>query len=387
MIQRSVDAGLIHDRLAQNPVVLVIGPRQCGKTTLARSIVEPGSENYFDLENPTDLARLTEPMTALTPLTGTIVIDEVQLRPDLFTVLRVLADRADRPATFLILGSAQPAALRQSSESLAGRVAVVELGGFRFSDLGAADLDTLWFRGGFPRSTLATSDQAASRWLADYTRALVERDLFALDVRLPSTALRRFLSMVAHYTGQIWRSADPARSLGISEHTVRRYLDIATDALLVRQLRPWHANVSKRQVRSPKTYIRDSGLANHLLDIHSNVALLRHPASGATWEGLVIEEVIHLLDPPESYFWATQNGAELDLFLPTVGLRLGVEVKRSDAPRMTPSMRSALADLELDRLVVVYPGTRTYDLSERVRVVPAATLADPSAARSALTTP
>ena len=364
--------------------MLLIGPRQCGKSTLARSVVDLASENYFDLENPADLARLTAPMTALAPLVGTVVIDEVQLRPDLFPILRVLADRPSRPATFLVLGSAQPTALHQAAESLAGRLSVVELGGFRVSDLGADSLDNLWFRGGFPRASLAASDEDASLWLGDYARALVERDLFALDVRLPSTALRRFLSMVAHYTGQIWRSADPARSLGISEHTVRRYLDIATDALLVRQLQPWFANIGKRQVRSPKTYVRDCGLANHLLGIHSPAALLRHPASGATWEGLMIEEVLRLLDPPESYFWATQGGAELDLFLPVGQPRLGVEVKRADAPRITPSMRSAIADLELDRLVVIYPGDRSYALSDKVVVMPATTLADPEAARAML---
>lgn len=339
-------------------VALLVGPRQSGKTTLAQDLIDPGSENYFDLENPTDLARLDDPMTALGPLTGLVVIDEVQLRPDLFPVLRVLVDRRKQPATFLLLGSAQPSALRQASESLAGRVGVVELGGFRASDLGPQALDDLWFRGGFPLAWLATSDAATSRWLARYTRTLVERDLFSDDVRLPATALRRFVSMVAHYSGRIWNSADPARSLGVSEHTIRRYLDLASDALLVRQLPPWFANVSKRQVRSPKVYVRDCGLANHWLGIHSHTALLRHPSGGATWEGMIVEEVIRLLDPPETFFWATHGGAELDLFLPSGPIRLGVEVKRADAPVITKSMRSALIDLELDRLVVVYPGTR-----------------------------
>jgi uncharacterized protein len=384
MIPRAADRAHLERRLARSPVVLIVGPRQCGKTTLARTFVGAASENYFDLEDPLDLARLTEPHTALGSLTGLVVIDEVQRRPDLFPILRVLVDRADRPATFLVLGSAQPSALRQAAESLAGRLAVVEMGGFRLCDLGPDALDDLWFRGGFPRAWLALSDADASDWLADYTRTLVEQDLFALDVRLPSSALRRFLSMVAHYTGQTWRSADPARSLGISEHTVRRYLDLATDALLVRQLPPWFANVGKRQVKSPKVYVRDGGLANHLLGVHNRAALLRHPSSGAVWEGLVVEEVLRLVAPPEAYFWATHGGAELDLFLPAGARRVGVEVKRADAPTITPSMRSALVDLELDRLVVIYPGPRTYALSDRVVVMPATSFAEPTVALATL---
>jgi uncharacterized protein len=384
VIVRTEDVASLRRTLAENRVALLLGPRQSGKTTLARDLVHVDSANYFDLENPIDVARLDDPMTALGPLTGLVAIDEVQLRPNLFPVLRVLVDRPDQPATFLVLGSAQPTALRQAAESLAGRAGVVELGGFRVSDLGPQAIDDLWFRGGFPQAWLASSDTATSRWLANYTRTLVERDLFADDVRLPTTALRRFVSMVAHYTGRIWNSADPARSLGVSEHTIRRYLDLASDALLVRQLPPWFANVSKRQVRSPKVYVRDCGLANHWLGIHSHTALLRHPSGGATWEGMIVEEVIRLLDPPEAYFWATQGGADLDLFLPSVAVRLGVEVKRTDAPVLTKSMRSALTDLELDRLVVVYPGPKPYALSDKVHVMPAATLADPVAARFAL---
>ena len=384
MITRGVDASHLRTQLAESPVALLVGPRQSGKTTLARALVDPESANYFDLEKPADIGRLNDPMTALGPLTGLVVIDEVQQRPDLFPVLRVLVDRPNQPATFLVLGSAQPTALRQASESLAGRVGVVELGGLRVSDLGPDAIDDLWFRGGFPRAWLATSDSAASRWLANYTRTLVERDLFADDVRLPSTALRRFVSMIAHYSGQIWNNADPARSLGVSEHTIRRYLDLASDALLVRQLPPWFAHVSKRQVRSPKVYVRDCGLANHWLGIHSHTALLRNPSGGAIWEGMIVEEVIHLIDPPEAYFWAVHGGSELDLFLPFAPIHLGVEVKRTDAPVITRSMRVALDDLQLDRLIVVYPGTMPYSLSDKVHVMPAAMLADPAAARSML---
>jgi predicted AAA+ superfamily ATPase len=348
---------------------------------MARELVDVGSPNYFDLENPVDLARLSEPMTALAGLTGLVVIDEVQLRPDLFPVLRVLADRAEQPAAFLVLGSAQPAALRQASESLSGRVRVIELGGFTSADVGTVEFDKLWLRGGFPRAYLANSDTDASEWLSAYTRSLVERDLFALDVRLPSTALRRFVAMVSHYHGQTWNSAEPARSLGISEHTVRRYLDLLGDALLVRQLQPWFENLGKRQVRSPKIYIRDTGLTHHLLGVDTMTALLRHPKSGATWEGLVVEELLRAIKPPEAYFWGTHGGAELDLFLPSGEQRIGIEIKRADAPTITASMRSALTHLQLDRLVILYPGTRSYELSDRVTVEPVTRLADQAATR------
>lgn len=383
-LDRPHDEVNLERALKDMPVVVLVGPRQCGKSTLARQLVAPDSVNYFDLENPLDLARLTEPMTALDSLRGLVVIDEVQLRPDLFPVLRVLADRASAPATFLVLGSAQPVALRQASESLAGRVRIIELGGFALSDVGADHQDSRWLRGGFPRAYLANSDQSAHEWLSDYARSLVERDLFALDVRLPSTALRRFLSMVSHYNGQTWNNAEPARSLGISEHTVRRYLDLLSDALLVRQLQPWFENLGKRQVRSPKIYVRDSGLAHQFLGITTLPELLRHPKSGGTWEGMVVEEVLHSLKPSEAYFWGTHGGAELDLFLPIGDQRIGIEIKRSDAPTITASMRSALTQLRLDRLVVFYPGARRYQLSDQVVVQPFSTLADPTATRSSL---
>jgi uncharacterized protein len=384
MIERETDQHRVRHALDLMPVVLLVGPRQCGKTTLARQFVTYGSVNYFDLEDPIDLARLSEPMTALATLSGLIVIDEVQLCAEIFAVLRVLVDRPGNPAQFLVLGSAQPAALRQASESLTGRIAVVELSGLGLGDVGAGQLDQLWLRGGFPRSQTAPSDAIAFELLEFYVRTLVERDLLALDVRLPAAALRRFLSMVAHYDGQVWNSAEPARSLGISEHTVRRYLDLLTDAMLVRQLPAWFANTKKRQVRAPKTYLRDTGLAHLLLGIRSSDELARHPSSGGTWEGFAIDEVVRTLRPSEAYFWGTHNGAELDLFLPTLPVRLGVEIKRSDAPTITKSMHIALKDLELERLVIIYPGTRSYRLDDRVEVIPLATLADPAVARTAL---
>lgn len=365
----------LEKRLDRARVVLLVGPRQSGKTTLARSLVDPESANYFDLESPSSLARLDEPMNALEPLRGLVVIDEVQLRPDLFPVLRVLADRRPLPARFLVLGSAQPAALRQSAESLTGRISVMEIGGLRLSDLGAEHADRLWLRGAFPEAALAPDDDAAAAWLADYARSLVERDLPAFDVRLPTAAIYRLLAMVVHRNASVWSSNDPARSLGISEHTVRRYLDLLTDALVVRQLPAWFANITKRQVRAPKVFIRDSGLAHALLEIRTRDALLRHPASGGTWEGMALEETLRVLGGPQAYFWRTHNGAELDLYLPGVAGGIGVEVKRQDAPRITASMRSALTDLELARLFVIVPGERGYDLAENVHVLPVAALA------------
>jgi uncharacterized protein len=390
MIDRTADLAELKARLERARVVLLIGPRQCGKTTLARQIVDPTGGNYFDLEDPTALERLTEPMTALAPLRGTVVIDEVQRRPELFSILRVLADRQPLPAKFLVLGSAQPGALRQASQSLTGRITVMELGGLRLTDLGSAAIDLRWFRGGFPNSILAPDDRSAATWLGDYARTIVDRDLPAFDVRLGAVALQRFLAMLAHRHGSIWQAADPARSLGISQHTVRRYLDLLTDALIVRQLPAWFANISKRQVKAPKVFIRDAGLAHSLLSITSYDELLRHPSAGATWEGFLLEEIVRLcqLDNPlqQGYFWRAHTGAELDLYLPGVGRGLGIEIKRADAPRITPSMRSAINDLGLERLLVVYPGSRRYTIGDRTEVIPATEiLSSPSGLSAFLT--
>ena len=353
----------------------MIGPRQCGKTTLARQFVPSDSANYFDLEDPVSLARLEEPMTALAPLTGLVVIDEVQRRPELFPVLRVLADRLPLPARFLILGSAAPELLRQSSESLAGRMEIVSMSGFSLAEVGIEQQSCHWLRGGFPCSYLATSDHDSFAWLKSFTLTLVERDIPQLGVGVPSAMLIRFWTMLAHCHGQIWNAAPPARSLGISEPTVRRYLDLLEGVFMVRQLQPWHANLKKRQVKSPKIYFRDTGVLHYLLGIRGDRELLNHPACGASWEGYAIEEAIRVVSPDEAYFWATHNGAELDLLLVKNGLRIGIECKRSDAPRLTPSMRTALSDLELDRLVVIYPGIQRYSLAEGVEVLPLVELA------------
>jgi len=360
----------IQNALNRSRVVGLIGPRQCGKTTLARELVKYSSSNYFDLEDPESLARLHEPMTALRDLRGPIVIDEVQRKPDLFLILRVLADRKPLPARFLILGSASPELLQQSSESLAGRIEILAMAGFSLEEIGVKHQERHWLRGSFPLSYLASSDQDSFTWRKNFLQTFLERDIPQLGVRVPALALFRFWTMLAHYHGQIWNAAEPARSLGISESSVRRYLDLLTDVFMVRQLKPWHANLKKRQVKAPKIYLRDSGILHHLLGIKSTRDLLGHPKSGASWEGYVLEEVIRAIEPDDVYFWATHNGAEIDLVFMRNGKMYGIECKHQDAPILTPSMKIALSDLGLERITVIYPGKRRYELARRVSVVP-----------------
>jgi predicted AAA+ superfamily ATPase len=374
VIDRRTDSGSVRTALRRSRIVAILGARQCGKTTLARQFVPAGSLNYFDLEDPASLARLAEPDTALRPLRGLVVIDEVQRRPDLFPLLRVLADRRPLPARFLILGSASPALLCQSSETLAGRLETVLLEGFRLADLGAPAQDRHWLRGGFPLAYVARSDGDSMVWRRQFIQTFLERDVPQLGSSVPAEALRRFWTMIAHYHGQTWNGAELARALAVSEATVRRYLDLLTGVFMVRQLAPWHENLGKRQVRAPKVYVRDSGLLHALLGIGSRRGLELHPKVGASWEGYAVEEVLKALRPDEAYFWATHQGAELDLLLFRRGRRVGVECKRMDAPKLTPSMRVAMSDLKLDRLVVVYPGTTNYALAANVRVVPLAEL-------------
>lgn len=375
MIARERLQAAIRRALGRSRVVALIGPRQSGKTTAARRIVAAHSANYFDLEDPASLARLAEPMTALARLRGVVVIDEVQRRPDLFAVLRVLADRRPLPARFLILGSASPDLLRQSSESLAGRLETIAIAGFSLEDLGARQLARHWRRGGFPPSFLARSEADGAAWRRQFIQTFLERDLPQLGVGIPGPTLLRFWTMVAHYHGNVWNAADPARSLGVSEPTVRRYLDLLTGVFMVRQIAPWHENLKKRQVRAPKIYVRDTGLLHQLLGLRTERELLSHPKCGASWEGYAIEEALKLVEPDAAYFWATHQGAELDLLLIHRGRRYGVEIKRADAPQLTRSMRVALEDLQLTHLTVLYPGTRRYALGERVSVVPLAALA------------
>jgi len=364
----------IRTALGRSRVVAIVGPRQCGKTTLARLIVPADSPNYLDLEDPVSLARLAEPMTTLARLRGTVVLDEIQRRPDLFPVLRVLADRRPAPTRFLVLGSATPALLRQSSETLAGRLEVVQLSGFSLGEVGALALDRHWLRGGFPRAFLARTAADSFVWRQEFVRTFLERDLPQLGVSVPAAALLRAWTMLAHYHGSVWNAAEPARSMGVSEPTVRRYLDLLTGLYMVRQLQPWHENVAKRQVKAPKVYLRDSGILHHLLGLRTERELLVHPKCGASWEGYAIAEILNAVRPDEAYFWATHGGAELDLLLLKGGRRLGVEVKRADAPRLTPSMKIAFDDLRLDELIVLYPGERRYPLANRVTVVPLATV-------------
>ncbi|MCX7044120.1 MAG: ATP-binding protein [Candidatus Sumerlaeota bacterium] len=374
MIKRLKAMLEIRRALSRNRVTVLIGPRQCGKTTLARQFVAVESLNYFDLEDPASLARLNEPMTALRDLKGLVVIDEAQRRPDLFPILRVLADRKPLSARFLILGSANPRLLQQSSESLAGRIEILQLGGLSLADVGAKPYDRHWLRGAFPLAFLARTEADSLAWRKSFVQTFLERDLPQLDVKIPSIALLRFWTMIAHYHGQVWNGAEIARSLGVSEMTVRRYLDLLTDVFMIRQLQPWHENLNKRQVKAPKIYFRDTGLLHQLLGIRSMKELLSHPKCGASWEGYVIEETLKAAAPDEAYFWATHSGAELDLLIFKNGKRLGVECKRADAPRLTPSMRIALEDLKLDSLSVIYPGEQFYPMDKRINAIPAGAL-------------
>ena len=353
----------------------LIGPRQCGKTTLARMLLEPESAGYFDLEDPVGLARLEQPKTALEGLRGLVVIDEVQRRPDLFPVLRVLADRQPLPARFLILGSASPELLRQSSESLAGRIEIVELSGFSLAETGAQQQFRHWLRGGFPLSYLAESDADSEAWRRSFVRTFVERDMAALMPGIPAPALMRFWTMLAHYHGQTWNAAEMANSMTLSAPTCRRYLDALCGVCMVRQLQPWHENLGKRQVKAPKIYFRDSGLFHTLTGIRSEGDLHTHPKLGASWEGYAIEEAIRRHAPDEAYYWGTYNDAELDLLLFKDGKRTGIECKRADAPRVTASMRIAMQDLKLDSLTVYYPGTKSYLLADNITVEPLSSLA------------
>lgn len=366
-------------RLKTGPVVGLLGPRQVGKTTLARQVAAArrGPIHWFDLEDERDLDRLAAPVDALEALKGLVVIDEVQRRPDLFQALRVLADRRPLPARFLVLGSASPALLRQTSESLAGRIAYYELPGLSLEEAGVAALRRLWVRGGFPRAFLAKNERESRDWRRDLVRTYLERDLPAIDLPLAPHSLRRFWAMLAHVHGGIWNSSEFARSFGVSDKTVRRYLDILADTFMVRVLQPWHENLSKRQVKSPKVYFRDSGLLHQLAGIEDLGGLEAHPRCGASWEGFALEQAVQALGAPaeQCYFWATHQGAELDLLVVRGRTRTGFEFKFSRRPGLTPSMRSALSDLKLDRLWVVHSGLERFPLGKRVEAIPLTDLA------------
>lgn len=358
----------------------VIGARQVGKTTLAKLVMDrrPGSITRFDLESAEDLARLDDPLRALKSLRGLVVLDEVQRLPDVFPTLRVLADRPRRPAHFLVLGSASPELLRQSSESLAGRISYYELPAFSLEEVGPENLQRLWIRGGFPRSYLAASAGRSSAWRSDFIRTFLERELPQLGIRVPSETLRRFWTMLAHYHGQIWNASEFARSLASDHKTAKRYLDILSSTFVVRQLQPWHENVRKRQVKSPKIYLTDSGLVHTLLGLETARDVEGHPKVGASWEGLLLHQVVQRLRarPEETFFWAAHAGPELDLFIRRGSRRLGFEFKRTVAPKVTKSIRGALEDLGLSRMTIVHAGEHSFPLGAKIHAVAASRLVE-----------
>lgn len=381
MIDRLALVSAVRLALARSRAVVLAGPRQSGKSTLAQTFLPRSSSRYFDLENPLHATRLAQPFDTLSRLQGLVVIDEVQRRPGLFPMLRVLIDRSDAPGQYLLLGSASPQLLRQAGESLLGRVEVVEVSGFDLSEVGSSEsgfdevqADQLWLRGGFPRSFLARTDADSLAWRASAIASHVEVDLPQLGVGIAAPAMLRFWRMLAHCHGQIWNAAEPARSLGLSEPTVRRYLDTLTQTLMVRQLLPWHENLGKRQVKAPKIYFRDTGLLHALMGLESLPDLLAHPRCGASWEGFALEQTLRIARPDAAYFWATHQGAELDLLMFRGAQRIGVEFKRADVPAVTRSMRIAAEDLRLDRLYVVYPGRDRFALDDGIEAVPLSAL-------------
>jgi predicted AAA+ superfamily ATPase len=380
MIQRYREIKILGQLLKRYRVVGIVGARQVGKTTLARSFTDriDKATSYFDLENPEDLARLADPMIALKDLKGLVVIDEVQRLPELFPVLRVLVDRPRGKYRFLILGSASPGLLRQSSETLAGRIFYHQLSGFTTDEIGPENHTLLWLRGGFPRSYLARTHTESDEWRRGFISTFLERDLPQLGITIRSTTLNRFWRMLAHYHGQIWNSSDFARSFGVADTTVRNYLDLMTSALVIQQLPPWHENISKRQVKAPKIYIADSGLLHSLLNLKNFRDLEGHPKLGASWEGFVIRQIIRQSGArtDECFFWATHAGAELDLLVIRGRQRLGFEIKRTSSPQITPSMRIALRDLKLNRLDVIHAGDATFPLDKKIRAVALTRLLD-----------
>jgi uncharacterized protein len=372
MIDRPRVLARIRHSYAVHPAVAIEGPRQCGKTTLARTLAAgEATVTYFDLESPADLQRLSTPEQTLGPLRGLVVIDEVQRMPALFETLRVLLDRSDVPARFLLTGSASPGLVRGISESLAGRIGIVDLAGFDLEETGPDSLPRLWSRGGFPRSYLATDERASMTWRLDFVRTFLERDIPQLGITIPAATLRRFWTMIAHFHGQTWNAAEFARSLGADEKTARRYLDILSGAFMVRALPPWFENLGKRQVRAPKIYVRDTGLLHALHGLGTFDELLGHPKLGASWEGFIIEQLITLLGTRDTYYWGTHAGAELDFMTLRGGQRHGFEIKYSDAPGATKSMHIALADLGLAHVWVIYPGEQRYAIAEKITAVPA----------------
>lgn len=369
MVLRKHYLAVIQERLKTFPVVSVLGPRQVGKTTLAQEIAAGQPSHFFDLEDVDALARLAEPKAALERLEGLVVLDEVQRKPELFALLRVLADRKPVKARFLLTGSASPGLVRGVSESLAGRVALVDVSGFNLEEVGDGEWRKLWWRGGFPLAYLAASDAASRQWQEEFVRTLLERDMPQLGITIPSAALRRFWTMLTHHHAQVWNGSELARSMGTSEPTMRKYLDILSSTFMVRQLAPWHVNVGKRQVKAPKVYLRDSGLLHCLLRQGEFADLEAHPKLGSSWEGFAIEQVLSVTGDRDAYFWGTYGGAELDLMVMWGDRKFGFEFKYGDAPSMTKSMHIALHDLKLERLFVVHPGGDSYVMNDQTEAV------------------
>ncbi len=368
MIDRTQDLMALRTLMGEFPVTAILGPRQSGKTTLAQQFK---ADHFFDLENPTDAAMLADAKLALDSLSGLIVIDEIQRFPDLFPLIRYLVDTHPEQR-YLILGSASRELIRQSSESLAGRIAFHELHGFRLSDVQPEQWRKLWFRGGLPLSFTATEDAQSSRWRQQYIATFLERDIPQLGISIPASTLRRFWTMLCHYHGQVMNYAEFSRSFGVSDMTVRRYLEILEGTFMIRLLQPWHANLGKRLVKRPKLYVRDSGLLHSLQAIETERDLMTHRSLGSSWEGFALETAIRALGKrnEELAFWATHSGAEVDLFWQAHGRNWGIEVKYSSSPILTRSMQSAVADLTLAHLWVVYPGQKTYRLAPKVSALP-----------------
>lgn len=370
MIQRPVYLKNLADGVRRSPVTALLGPRQCGKTTLARMFEQDMQKTYFDLESEPDRLRLQNPELMLGSLDGLVVLDEIQVMPELFRVLRVLVDRPENQARFLILGSASPDIVKNVSETLAGRVEFIELSGFDLSEVGGDAWEKLWLRGGYPRSFLAESDEDSRIWREGFIKTFLERDIPQLGISIPASAMRRFWTMLAHYHGQTWNASELARSMGLSDKTVRSYLDILTGTFMVRQLQPWFENIKKRQVKAPKIYFRDSGLLHNLLSLYDSSSLAGHPKVGSSWEGFALEQFLQTIQPSQSYFWATHSGAEIDLFFLHQGHRYGVEVKYNEAPPVTKSMRIALDNLNLDKMWIIYPGKHVYPVDDKILVCP-----------------
>ena len=359
---------LLGDGLVRIPIVTILGPRQGGKTTLAKEFCKARRDVVFlDLENPADAARLAEPMLYLERLSGLVLLDEVQTVPAVLNVLRVLADRRPLPLRFLLLGSASPELMDNASESLAGRVEFLEMGGFGLREA-EGDQDRLWWRGGFPRAFLASKDEDARVWQQDFISTFLERDLRKMGIEISPAALRRLWTVCAHYHGQVWNSSAVAGGIGESARTVKRHLDVLSGAFMLRQLQPWHENLMKRQVKFPKVYLRDSGILHAMLGIPSLDALFSHPKLGASWEGFVIEQICRTVPRSQAFFWATHTGADVDLLLLQQGRRIGFECKVMDTPKATKSMHMALNDLSLDELLVVVPRSGEYPISQKIRV-------------------